>query len=424
MIRRTDQVLAAREPLVIADAASDERFRDKRSVQRLSIRSVLAAPLAVEGMVVGALYLESRTAHRFFGPEELALFRQILELSSLSLEEFLRQELAEHRAGSLEDSLAEDFPGIVSRDPVLLRVLAKVARVASSDLPVLLQGESGVGKELIAHAVHRHSRRRHQRLLAVNCAAITPSLIESELFGHVKGAFTGATSSKLGLVAAAHEGTLVLDEVGELPPAVQVKLLRTVQFGEVLPVGATQSTRCDVRFVAVTNRDLGREVQEGRFREDLFYRLNAVTLTVPPLRARPGDVELLFRHFVRRAAEREQRRMPPIAPQLDAILAAYPWPGNVRELENEARLAFALAADGQTLTADLLSPRVYGVAATNAATSLPFLEARREAMVAFEKMYLQKLLHEARGRVPEAAGTAGIDRTYLYKLLKKHGLER
>jgi transcriptional regulator with GAF, ATPase, and Fis domain len=223
--------------------------------------------------------------------------------------------------------------GLIARSPEMRRVLDLVGRVAPTDATVLIQGESGTGKELIAKALHHSSRRAEGPFVAVNCGALPETLLESEIFGHVKGAFTGATGNKRGLFEEAHGGTFLLDEVGEMSPSLQVKLLRALQDGEVRRVGANQPTTVDARVVAATNRDLQQRVREGAFREDLFYRLNVIPVTLPPLRERREDIPLLAETFLERVAQKQGRTVRLGADAIESLLR-YPWPGNVRELEN------------------------------------------------------------------------------------------
>jgi transcriptional regulator with GAF, ATPase, and Fis domain len=410
------EVLRQGQPLLVRDALADSRFSDRESVMTLQIRSVLAAPLEVESALAGALYLETSSIEHLFGPQQLELFRQVLRLSSRALQACARRIVLEQRNSLLErDILARHhFPGIVSRDPGFLKLLETVAQVAPSSLPVLVQGPSGSGKELIVRALHLNSPRAKRPFLTINCGAISASLLESELFGHVRGAFTGAAGDKQGLIPAAHGGTLFLDEVGELPKEVQSKLLRTLQFGEVQPVGSARTQTVDVRFLAATNRRLEQEVREGRFREDLFYRLNAITLHLPALKDRPDDILPLFCHFLGQAAEKTGRSVPETTPQLDRVLRRYEWPGNVRELENEAYRLLMLTPPGQPLTAERLSNRI--AEATSEAASDAAGAAEREK----ERIELQ--LRLAGGNRTHAARALGVSRETLRQRMKRYGL--
>jgi Nif-specific regulatory protein len=246
-------------------------------------------------------------------------------------------------APATRDALKFDYREIVGNSPAILRVLATLDRVIQSDLPVLITGESGTGKELVARAIHQHGPRKDRAFVRENCAAIPESLLESELFGYRKGAFTGALQDKRGLFEVGDGGTVFLDEIGEMSLNMQAKLMRVLQEGEIRPVGAPSTLIVDVRLVSATNRDLRKLVAEGRFREDLFFRLNVVDIHVPPLRERTEDIPLLVDAFLARAATRAQARMKPLEPDALACLMAHAWPGNVRELENEIQRAFALS---------------------------------------------------------------------------------
>jgi Nif-specific regulatory protein len=409
------EVLRRGEPLLVEDALSDPRFAGLESVTGYRIRSVLAAPLEVDGSQAGALYLESRSTDRLFGAEQLELFRQILRLSSRALSSCTRRLLLEQRNQLLEKDLMAryDFQGIFTRDPALLRLLRTVAQVSASDTPVLVQGPSGSGKELIVRALHCNSPRARKPFVTVNCGAISAQLLESELFGHVRGAFTGAMSDKPGLLRSAHTGTLFLDEVGELPKELQVKLLRTLQFGEVQPVGSARVEVVDVRFLAATNRDLERDAREGRFREDLLYRLNVITLDVPALRQRPDDVLPLFYHFLEREAARAGRPEPEVTPRLERALLGYDWPGNVRELENEVRRLLTLTPPGLPLTVERLSRRIgEALAGPPAASSLSEQE----------KELIELHLRLCGGNRTRAARSLGISRDGLRRKMLRFGL--
>ncbi len=407
-------VMAGGEPVLIEDALADDRFAKVESVLRMGLRSVLAAPLMVEGQAAGALYLESSLPERLFDASHLGVFRQILELASRALEVSTRRLLLEQRNQALEkDFLARyDFRGIVTRDPGFLRLLKTVGQVATSHLPVLVQGPSGTGKELIVRALYLNSRRSKRRLVTMNCGAISPTLLESELFGHVRGAFTGADRDKVGTIAVADGGTLFLDEVGELSLELQTKLLRTLQFGEVQPVGSSRPIKVDVRFLAATNRDLAQDVEQGRFREDLLYRLNAITLDLPPLRQRAGDILPLFYHFLEAAAERDGRPEPAVTPKLERALQEHDWPGNVRELENEAGRLVAVTPEGAPLTVDSLSRRILAAR----------LEKAPGSLADQEKELIELHLRLAAGNRTHAAKSLGVSREGLRQKMLRYGL--
>jgi len=278
---------------------------------------------------------------------------------------------------------------------------------------VCLSGETGTGKEVIARVIHCNSRRGRGPFVAVNCGAIPESLFESELFGHVKGAFTGAQYAKRGLFQSADGGTLFLDEIGEMPLALQVKLLRALQEREVVEVGAERPTKIDVRIITSTNKDLERAVKEGRFREDLYYRIQVVPLVVPPLRERRDDVPPLAQHFLKQSTGRMHKNIRGFRPDAMQRLMLYAWPGNVRELENAIEKAVVLSTQDM-ITADLLPAA--SLPAENQVK--PLTEARED----FEQEYLKEILHLTGGNISRAAQIAGRYRADFYKLLKKHGL--
>jgi two-component system response regulator AtoC len=257
---------------------------------------------------------------------------------------------------------------IVGKSPVMLEVYKLVARVAASTATVLVEGESGTGKELVARAIHNHSPRAGAPFVPVNCTALTESLLESELFGHARGAFTGAVAAKRGLFETANGGTMFLDEIGDMGPKMQAQLLRTLQDGEVRPVGGAEAIRVDVRLVCATNKDLDAEVKAGRFREDLYFRINVVTVHLPPLRERREDIPILVAHFLAKLARRERRELAALSQEALRLLTGYGWPGNVRELENAIERAVAVAKGNVVLPSDL-PPEVGGSAGVSPAAA-------------------------------------------------------
>ncbi len=304
--------------------------------------------------------------------------------------------------------------GIITRSPQMEDLLRQARLVADSDASVLIYGESGTGKELLARAIHRASPRHDKPFVAVNCGAMPGELLESELFGHARGAFTGAVQAHKGLFQTADGGTLLLDEIGDMPLALQVKLLRVLQEGEVRPVGATQQIPVDVRVISATHRDLDEAKAAGQFREDLYYRLNVVSLKLPALADRREDIPLLATHFLRKLAERYKRTALSLAPEAMAMLIAAPWPGNVRQLLNLLEQAVALAT-----TTVIPATLVQTALREDASVLVPFEEARRT----FERDYLVRLLKITGGNVTQAAAMAKRNRTEFYKLLQRHRLE-
>jgi two-component system response regulator GlrR len=303
---------------------------------------------------------------------------------------------------------------IITRSPAMEDLLRQAKLVADSDAAVLITGESGTGKELLAQAIHRASRRGARPFVAVNCGAIPGELLESELFGHARGAFTGAVQAHKGLFQAADGGTLLLDEIGDMPMPLQVKLLRVLQQGEVRPVGSTQAIPVNVRVISATHRDLEAQRSAGLFREDLYYRLNVVSLRLPSLAERREDIPVLAAHFLRRLAERYRKAVPALAPDAIQLLVAAPWPGNVRQLLNLLEQAVALTTTGM-IPATLVQSSLR----EDAAALIPFEEARKT----FERDYLVRLLKITGGNVTQAAQMAKRNRTEFYKLLQRHSLE-
>ena len=327
-----------------------------------------------------------------------------------------------------------DDGGIVGSSQAIDRVRALIERLGPTDATVLVLGESGTGKELVARSLHAVSPRRDRPFVAVNCAALPPDLLESTLFGHVKGAFTGASADREGLFGAAHRGTLFLDEIGEASPMVQARLLRVLQERSYTRVGSNKEEKADVRVITATNRDLRAEVAERRFREDLFFRLHVVPIHAPPLRARADDVTLLAGVFLDRSAARHGMPAPALSPEALAAMRDHPWPGNVRELANVMEAAVLLAVDGvvrpEHLTlqgpAERDEARARDGAAIVSAAELRDpskpLPTLREARDAFERAYLEAVLERAQGNVTHAAKMAGRNRTDFYDLLGRHGV--
>lgn len=303
--------------------------------------------------------------------------------------------------------------GIVSANPRMEALLSEARLAASSEAAILIRGESGTGKEILARAIHRASPRREQPFVAINCAAIPEALLESELFGHVKGAFTGAQGPHKGLFQTAEGGTLFLDEIGDLPLSLQVKLLRVLQDLEVRPVGASQSIPVNVRILSATHQDLEAAIAAGSFREDLYYRLNVINLTLPPLRDRREDIPLLVQQFLETCGERQHRRVTGFTPEALEMLSAYHWPGNVRQLRNVVEQCCALSATPLAPASQVI--RALG---SQPVASLTYAEAKDR----FELEYLTGLMQRTRGHVTAAARLAGRNRTEFYRLLDKHGL--
>ncbi len=353
--------------------------------------------LAVEAMRLGAFTYLPKPLNF----EELALvLRRAVELHDLRRQ--TRQALLQRASAEL-----------IGESPAMERVRELIAEVAPTEVTVLIQGETGCGKELVARAIHAVSRRARGRFVAVNCAAIPETLLEAELFGHRRGAFTGAEHTRDGKFVAAHGGTLFLDEIGDLPLGLQPKLLRALEERAVTPLGEDAPRSVDVRVIAATHHDLKAEMEAGKFRADLYYRLHVVPIAIPPLRQRREDIPALVHHLLPRLAARHGRTIRDLAPEVMDWLAAQPWPGNVRELENTLERMVVLARDG-----------VVHVPADGVATGAlaPFFTEKRRLLEAFERDYLVRALAHAGGHLGVVSRLTGISPRQLYNLLRKHGL--
>lgn len=360
---------------------------------------------AVDAMKAGAFnYIDKP----FRLDEVRIIVREALALVRLKRENRALRALVDGQTGTAP---------ILTQDIGMQRLLETAQRVATTDCNVLITGESGTGKELLARLVHDHSTRRAQPLVSMNCGAFSEELLANELFGHEKGAYTGATERRIGLIESAHGGTLFLDEITEMSPAMQAKLLRAVQEREILRIGGTKPIRVDVRFIAASNRDLKESVADGRFRQDLYFRLNVVNLHLPPLAARRDDIALLARHFLVKHAMLMKRPVQDISPEAMAFLTSYDYPGNVRELENLIERAVAVAP-GDVIEAGQLPESLRRMRVTTLrkdANALPTLETQ-------EAEYIKWVLEQTAGNRTRAAEILGIDRVSLWRKIRRYGL--
>jgi len=361
---------------------------------------------AIDAMKAGAYHY---IAKPYKIDEVRKVVKEALEKQSLKKENRqLRDELQNYKVGT----------ELVSNDPQMKKLLDSARQVASTDSNVMLTGESGTGKELMARFIHRNSRRAQGPLLSINCGAFTEELLSNEMFGHEKGAFTGAHETKKGLIEMAEGGTLFLDEVTEMSTSMQVKLLRALQEREVMRVGGNSTIKVNVRFVAATNRNLQTEVSSGRFRQDLYYRLNVVSLRIPPLAERKGDIPILIQHFIRKYSAVMEKKVEAVAPEVAEILQQYDFPGNVRELENIIERGIALTSSNLIETAHLPED-------LQETTLLTF--RRRQGSIPSlaeqERAYIEWVMTETGNNKTEAAKALGIDRVSLWRKLKKLGME-
>jgi formate hydrogenlyase transcriptional activator len=422
---RAGWVLDHGVPLITFDLRQPPKFAEHAALVREGLRSAVTVPMMVKGKIIGTLNVASRVANGY-GSDEASLLLAIAEQVGLAIENLLAyEEIAALKARLEEENvyLQEEarteaaFGDVVGESPAVLSALASVRKVAKTDSTVLVTGETGTGKELIVRAIHDLSRRKDKLLVKVNCAALPAGVIESELFGHEKGAFTGALTRKVGRFELAHRATLFLDEVGDLPLELQPKLLRVLQDGEFERVGGTQTLKVDVRLIAATNRDLERAVAEDRFRADLYYRLNVFPIVIPPLRKRLQDVPRLARHFAMLYASKMGKKVGPLAADVLDRLAAYSWPGNVRELQNVIERAVIVSSNGRFELGDFATAPPAGSEKPQQARSLEDVE----------RQHILSVLEQTGWRISGERGAAkilGLKRTTLEARMKKLEISR
>jgi transcriptional regulator with GAF, ATPase, and Fis domain len=407
----------------VNNALSNPAFTSYKSVRDLSLQTVICLPLQIDSRRLGAIYLDSRTVSGMMTTEGLTLLEAFASQAAVaianarahdSLKVFQSRLEIENR--NLRRALRSEFTfdSIIGRSAAMHRLFDILGKVAPTNVTVLVQGETGTGKELVARAIHNASPRRTAPYVGVNCSAIPETLIEAELFGHKRGSFTGANEDRAGLVQEATGGTLFLDEIGEMPLPLQAKLLRVVQEKEYRRVGENQDRRADVRLIAATNRDLMEEVKAGRFREDLYYRLHVVAVSVPPLRERPEDILMLAEHFLRRSASEMGRETLHLTPAARSSLLAHGWPGNVRELENAIHRACALTTEG-ALSPELLVPATATAVADDATAGGKL----KERLLRAERVAIQSALRVSQGNISKAAQTLGVSRQHLHNRIRK-----
>ena len=394
---------------------SSDRIAEAESVRMLSISAVLCVPLTVYGKRLGVLYLHSSDLRKPFDSGHLDLATAIAALAAIALDNARRISWAESEAERLRADLKHD---LVGDGPKMREVLGFVGKVAPKDTTVLIRGESGTGKEVVARALHENSARATRSFVAINCAAMPETLLESELFGHEKGAFTGAVGQKKGKIEMADGGTLFLDEIGEMAPLLQAKLLRVLQERELERVGGTRPIKVDIRLIAATNRDLEEAIKAGTFRQDLYYRLNVVSLMLPALRERREDIPALATHFVEHLCRRFGHAPMQISPDARACLVANDWPGNVRELENALERAVVLAS-GDEITPDDLPEAL--IEARHAASGNG--SSFHDSVAAAKRRLILEAFEKAGGSYTETAKLLGLNANYLHRLVKNLDLK-
>ena len=416
-----------RETVWVPDAVGSSLFQDRKSVRELSLRTVVALPILSAGRVRGVLYIDSHSVTHEFTPDTITLLEGFAALSAVALENARLHETLKDSKSRLEienqnlrRALKEDFRYglLVGKSPKMLRVIELLEKVIPTPVSVLIHGETGTGKELIARAIHMNGPRRDKNFIAVNCGALPENLLESELFGYKKGAFTGAAEDRFGLFEAADGGTIFLDEVGEMPATLQVKLLRVLQDSQIRRVGDTISRKVDVRLLTATNRDLKGEVDAGRFRQDLYYRMNVVPIDLPPLRERGDDVLLLAQHFLDQLTKQQGKKLRGLTADSRELLLRHPWPGNVRELENAMARAVALADEDKAL-----EPALFGLGAP-VTRRWDGEHSLRETLDAVEADTIREALRQCDQNVSRAARALGVSRQHLHNRMNAHGIRR
>ena len=423
-------VLQHGTPALIPDVTQDARFYADVDVQTgATTQGLLCAPLRTSHGTIGVLELRNKRLG-IFTEEDLTVLEALsgpvaIAIENARLYQKVRQSeaLLKEEVASLQKEIAHrrHFPEIVGSGPALERIFVLMESAIPTPITVLLQGETGTGKELIARAVHYNGPRKERPFVTVNCGALQDTLLESELFGHKRGSFTGAVADKAGLFEIAHGGTIFLDEIGETSPALQVKLLRVLQEGEIQRVGETHQRKVDIRVISATNRDLAEEVEEKRFRADLYYRLSVFPIVVPPLRERREDIPLLVSHFLKRSNKKLGKRVKKINQEVMRALTQYAWPGNVRELENEIERAIALTPSGAPITTEYLSEKL--TAPGSLRVSLPAeTQSLHEARLSFEREYIAQILRQHGGNAAQTAKVLGLSRQMLQKKIKGFGL--
>ncbi|RMF56790.1 MAG: GAF domain-containing protein [Calditrichaeota bacterium] len=409
-----EKVIKTQQPILTYDVQEDSSFDASESVLLHEIRSIACVPLMLKGQLIGVIYIDSRGKTAGFDKQSLAFLEAFANQSAIAIEnarlmESLRSE-NELLKGEFHRIYA--FKEIIARSKSMEQVLQLMGKVLSNTAVVLITGETGTGKELVARAIHYNGPRKDKPFVPVNCAAIPENLLESELFGYKKGAFTGAATDKKGLIELANGGTLFLDEIGELPLSLQVKLLRFLQEREIMRLGDERPIKVDVRIITATHRNLKQEVTEGRFREDLFYRLNVIEIHLPPLRERKKDIPLLAQHFLKKYSKQTDKQVKGFTPEALDKLINYAWPGNVRELENTIERAVILASHQFIEEEDIVLSSVADNSEIEPGMTLEEVS----------RILLQKTLNAFDGNKTKAAEAMGVSLRWVHYKMKEWNL--
>jgi transcriptional regulator with GAF, ATPase, and Fis domain len=404
------KVVRSRKPVIVSDAMRDDEFSAAKSVMQLKVSSVICVPLLDRGRLLGLIYVGNDSIRDLFQQDTLRILTVFASQASLIVANALLLNELRIDNKRLSERLEQyRFGEIVGTSPPMQQVFRKVEKIAVTDISVLITGETGTGKELIAREIHNRSPRAGKPFVTINCGAIPENLLESELFGHVKGSFTGAVANKQGKFQAADAGTLFLDEIGEMPIELQVKILRALQERVVYRVGDTRPETCDIRILAATNRDLDKEIAAGRFREDLYYRLNVVNVELPPLRQRGEDVLVIARYLLSRYAREYDVKVKGLSPNAAVAIRKHAWPGNIRELENRIKKAIVLSESS------VIGPDDLGLTGD----VLPQILTLAEAKDKFQREYINEVLALNNGNRTKTARDLGVDPRTVFRHLEK-----
>ena len=407
------------ESICLENALDDPNFQKSESARALKLLSVICIPFKHQDDIFGVVYLDNRKWSGIFKAETMNFIQKIANFISLAAYRALEQKQLFNKIDLLEKELRGkyDFDAIISQHPKMLNLLKLVAQVAGTDATVLIQGESGTGKELIARALHFNSTRKNKPFIPVNCGALPEHLLESELFGHVRGAFTGAIKDKAGWFECSDGGTIFLDEINDMSQELQSRLLRILQTGEYSKLGSTKICKCDIRIIAATNKNLKELVTKGTFREDVYYRLNVIDIHLPPLRERKSDIPLLVNHFL----EKYNNKNKQLTPEAKALLLTYDFPGNIRELENAIQRAIALS-QGDLIESFHLPESIAGNEQTSSKIAFDFslAEIKRQAAEKAEKEMVTECLRTTKGHLSNAAKMLNMNVANFQKIVKKY----
>ncbi|MBN2183859.1 MAG: sigma 54-interacting transcriptional regulator [Candidatus Krumholzibacteriota bacterium] len=418
------------DPLFISNVSENEQFKNQKSVIDLRLLTAVCVPLKLEERIIGVIYTDSIRLTNELSEKDVPIITAFASQAAIAIENarlhgeliLSRENLAnENRILRHELSEKYEFSGIIGKSKPMQDIFSMISKIAPLETTVLIRGETGTGKELIAKAIHFNGPRKEKQMVTINCGAMPAELLESELFGHKKGSFTGATSDKPGLFETAHGGSIFLDEIGDMPIQLQVKLLRTLQEGEIRRIGENVTRKVDVRIIAATNRDLTDDINKGLFRQDLFYRLNVVPVNIPPLRDRKDDILPLTEYFLKKYSAVMGKEEVRIVPETMKLLITNKWPGNIRELENTIERALALCGDSKLLSKDFFpqfsdDPGFSGEISKHGSL--------KQKLSAVEKQIITDILEETDGKVTHAAKILDVTRQHLHNRIKFHGIKR